>query len=220
MAGKCPTPLELTSVCSSYPQSRGNQCGPSLGACSKGNCCSKYGFCGSIGAENADLYCSQSLGCQLGWGACFGSATNFCPSQPTNVTGATTLVLLNDVPSTTTIPGPNGAPVGTVSIHEAILRSSEGNAVGTFHVVVTTVDVSPGDVTESRMRNVAFYFKDGQILATGIGLYPTSETYLEAQAPHRIAIVGGTGKYLGARGEVTTTRSTDGTYRHVLTLLQ
>jgi hypothetical protein len=135
-------------------------------------------------------------------------------------TGATTLVLFNDVPTSTTIPGPGGAQVGTVSIHEAVLRSSKGKAVGTFHVVVTTVDMSAGDVTESRMRNVVFAFKDGQIVASGIGLYPTTEKYLTVQVPHRIAIVGGTGKYLGARGEVTTTRSVEGTYRHVLTLLK
>ena len=134
--------------------------------------------------------------------------------------GATTLVLLNDIPMSTTIPGPGGAPVGTVSIHEAILRSSKGKAVGTFNVVVTTVDMSAGDVTEARMRNVVFRLKDGQIIASGIALYPNTEKYLAVQVPHRIAIVGGTDKYLGARGEVTTTRSADGTYRHVLTLLK
>ena len=134
--------------------------------------------------------------------------------------GATTLVLLSDVPTSTTIPGPAGAPVGTVHHHEAVLRSSKGKAVGTFHGVVTTVDMSAGDVIESRMRNVVFYLKDGQIVASGMGLYPTTEKYLSVQVPHRIAIVGGTGKYLGARGEVTTTRSVEGTYRHVLTLLK
>jgi hypothetical protein len=70
-----------SSVCPSYPASKGEQCGPSIGSCSKGNCCSKYGYCGSIGLENADVYCSQPMGCQLGYGACFGSASNFCPSQ-------------------------------------------------------------------------------------------------------------------------------------------
>ena len=30
------------------------------------------------------------------------------------------------------------------------------------------------------------------------------------------AIVGGTGKYKGVEGEVTTTRNDDGTYTHVL----
>jgi hypothetical protein len=36
----------------------------------------------------------------------------------------------------------------------------------------------------------------------------------------RIAVVGGTGKYIGARGQMVTTRRDDGTYRHVLTLLK
>jgi D-alanyl-D-alanine carboxypeptidase len=84
--------MELTSVCPNYPASKGEQCGPNIGSCSKGNCCSKYGYCGSIGLENADVYCNQNLGCQMGYGACFGSASNFCPSQQmwtTNVKPAT-----------------------------------------------------------------------------------------------------------------------------------
>lgn len=134
--------------------------------------------------------------------------------------GSTTLILLNDIPTSTTIPGPNDSQVGTVSIHEAIVRTSKGKAIGTFNATVTTIDLSPGEATETRMRNVVFSFSDGQIVASGIGLYPTTEKYLTPQVPARIAIVGGTGKYLGARGEVTTTRGVDGIYRHVLTLLK
>jgi len=133
--------------------------------------------------------------------------------------GSTTLVLLNDVPKSSTIPD-LGPGVATVSVHDAVLRSSKGKPVGTFHVVITLVNETAGVDIEKRMRNVVFYLGDGQIVASGIGLYPKSEPYLLVSVPHRIAIVGGTGKYLGARGEVTTTRNANGTYRHVLTLLK
>jgi hypothetical protein len=133
--------------------------------------------------------------------------------------GATTLVLLNDVPRSSTTPD-LGPGVATVSVHEAVLRSSKGKPVGTFHVVITAVDEPASVAIEKRMRNVVFYLGDGQIIANGIGLYPNAEQYLVVSVPHRIAIVGGTGKYLGARGEVTTTRNANGTYRHVLTLLK
>jgi hypothetical protein len=33
--------------------------------------------------------------------------------------------------------------------------------------------------------------------------------------PQKNAVVGGTGKYKGVRGEVTTTRNEDGTYTHI-----
>jgi hypothetical protein len=133
--------------------------------------------------------------------------------------GSTTLVLLNDVPKSSTTPD-LGPGVATVSVHDAVLRSSKGKPVGTFHVVITTVNESAGVEIEKRMRDVVFYLGDGQIVASGMGLYPKTDPYLVVKVPHRIAIVGGTGKYLGARGEVTTTRSTNGTYRHVLTLLK
>jgi hypothetical protein len=133
--------------------------------------------------------------------------------------GATTLVLINDVPNSSITPD-LGPGVATVSVHDAVLRSSRGKPVGTFHVVITSVLESAGVEAEKRMRDVVFYLGDGQIVASGMGLYPKTEPYLVASVPHRIAIVGGTGKYLGARGEVTTTRRADGTYRHVLTLLK
>ena len=133
--------------------------------------------------------------------------------------GATTLVLLNDVPKSSITPD-LGPGVATVSVHDAVLRSSKGKPVGTFHVVITMVQESAGVDIEKRMRNVVFNLGDGQIVASGMGLYPKTEQYLVVSVPHRIAIVGGTGKYLGARGEVTTTRSVEGTYRHVLTLLK
>jgi hypothetical protein len=133
--------------------------------------------------------------------------------------GSTTLVLLNDVPRSSPTPD-LGSGVATVSVHDAVLRSSKGKPVGTFHVVITSVAESAGVEIERRMRNVVFYLGDGQIVASGMGLYPKTEQYLVVSVPHRIAIVGGTGKYLGARGEVTTTRRADGTYRHVLTLLK
>ena len=133
--------------------------------------------------------------------------------------GSTTLVLLNDVPKSSPTPD-LGPGVATVSVHDAVLRSSKGKPVGTFHVVITSVAESAGVEIERRMRNVVFYLGDGQIVASGMGLYPKTEQYLVVSVPHRIAIVGGTGKYLGARGEVTTTRRADGTYRHVLTLLK
>jgi hypothetical protein len=128
-------------------------------------------------------------------------------------------VLINDVPNSSITPD-LGPGVATVSVHDAVLRSSKGKPVGTFHVVITSVAESAGVEIERRMRNVVFYLGDGQIVASGMGLYPKTEQYLVVSVPHRIAIVGGTGKYLGARGEVTTTRRADGTYRHVLTLLK
>lgn len=132
--------------------------------------------------------------------------------------GATTLVLLNDVPRIVTT-SDLGLGVAMVFL-DAVLRSSKGKPVGTIHVVLSSVVESAGVEIEKRMRNVVFLLGDGQIVANGMGLYPRTEQVLVVNVSHRIPIVGGTGKYLGARGEVSTTRYADGTYRHVLTLLK
>lgn len=139
-----------------------------------------------------------------------------------NPTGAnTTIVLTNDPPKSITLA--SSAPdskVGTESIHEAVVRNAKGAVAGTFHASILTVGETPGDLVESRLRTVVFNLKDGQINASGIALYPTDNAYLAVNKPVRIAVVGGTGKYIGARGQMVTTRRDDGSYRHVLTLLK
>lgn len=139
-----------------------------------------------------------------------------------NPTGAnTTIVLTNDPPKSITLA--SSAPdskVGTESIHEAVVRNAKGAVAGTFHASILTVGETPGDLVESRLRTVVFNLKDGQINASGIALYPTGNAYLAVNKPVRIAVVGGTGKYIGARGQMVTTRRDDGSYRHVLTLLK
>jgi len=45
------------------------ECGPGIGSCPDGTCCSKYGFCG-ITYE----YCKVDLGCQKEFGECFSES--------------------------------------------------------------------------------------------------------------------------------------------------
>jgi hypothetical protein len=42
---------------------------------------------------------------------------------------------------------------------------------------------------------------------------------MAAGAAQLRAVVGGTGDFIGARGQVATTRNDDGSYRHEFTLL-
>jgi len=65
-------------------------------------------------------------------------------------------------------------------------------------------------------------------LLAGCGLRCTSsstETFTVYEDAPKIsqldlAILGGTGKYMGARGEVTSTRNADGSYTQAFTLLK
>lgn len=133
----------------------------------------------------------------------------------------TFIILTNDAPKSVTLaPSATDSKIGTESIHEAVVRNAKGAVAGTFHASVLTVGETPGDLLETRLRTVVFNLKDGQINASGVAVYPTDNAYLAVNRPVRIAVVGGTGKYIGARGQMVTTRRDDGTYRHVLTLLK
>jgi hypothetical protein len=50
--------------------------------------------------------------------------------------------------------------------------------------------------------------------------YPPTAGEFDAGQPVVRAILGGTGKYMGARGQLTSTRNPDGSYTQVFTLLK
>ena len=52
--------------------------------------------------------------------------------------------------------------------------------------------------------------------ALGVSYYKESDRLLTIGEPATRAIVGGTGKYVGVDGEVTTVRNEDGSYTHTL----
>jgi hypothetical protein len=67
-----------------------------------------------------------------------------------------------------------------------------------------------------------FTFADrkDQIIAFGVSDYSPSAAEFEAGQPTVRAILGGTGKYMGARGQLASTRNADGSYTQVFTLLK
>jgi hypothetical protein len=67
-----------------------------------------------------------------------------------------------------------------------------------------------------------FTFADGkdQIIAFGAADYSPSTPEFDAGKSAVRAVLGGTGKYIGAHGQVTSTRSSDGSYTQVFTLLK
>lgn len=133
----------------------------------------------------------------------------------------TTLVLRQDAPAIVPLSEAVAGTTGYTFAYEAILRAPGGKRVGLLSGVVQTIDVTLGKVEEEvRHREIVFGLRGGQLVAQGVSAYPASQTEVAANRPVVIAIVGGTGDYIGARGEVTTSRRADGSYRHVITLLK
>ena len=110
---------------------------------------------------------------------------------------------------------------GTVAVFESNLTRN-GKPFGTFTGTTLRTDVTPGDPAgERRLRTFVFDLPKGQIVAIGTGLYATPQSDVpELVKPTTIAIVGGTGDYLGARGQVTSTRRSDGSFLQQITILK
>ena len=85
-------------------------------------------------------------------------------------------------------------------------------------MTTTRIDNSAdGEGIESRVTLGVFSFRgeDGdQVLLQGVGLYPASDSTFEPDSSLVRAIVGGTGKYQGATGDVLSRHLADGTWRH------
>jgi hypothetical protein len=71
---------------------------------------------------------------------------------------------------------------------------------------------------EERLVSAIFDLPDGQINVMGLSFYNPEATKMERNEPYVRAIVGGTGAYVGARGEVETIHNDDDTYTHTIKL--
>jgi hypothetical protein len=73
---------------------------------------------------------------------------------------------------------------------------------------------------QERFTNVEFDWKDSNdsIVISSIHAYPVNS--LETDKPIHRAIIGGTGKYIGAKGEIISNKQEDGWYHHKIILVE
>ena len=110
---------------------------------------------------------------------------------------------------------------GSTLYFGARLSSANNKKIGVLTGQTTVISLTSevGEATV-RYRELVFALAGGQIVALGTSIYASKDTtnFNNGNAPVRIAIVGGTGKYRSAQGEVITTKRADGGYRHVVIL--
>jgi hypothetical protein len=105
---------------------------------------------------------------------------------------------------------------------EGVLKDTAGATVGEVLGWVVTVDIVDGDSANpvhitDRVGTMVFKFdEDNKIVASGGTSYRKGEQQIDIGIAQKRAVVGGTGKYKGIKGEVSTKRNEDGTYTHVL----
>jgi hypothetical protein len=148
-----------------------------------------------------------------------------CGAHSTNPSNET-FTVFEDAPKMSLLDlGQPGNSPGDVYHFSAPLRSSAGGQVtgevfGSKTLIKLATEADP-DV-EKRGTLLFFTFSGGQdqIVVFGITDYSPKADEFAAGRPVVRPILGGTGKYIGARGQVTSTRNADGSYTQVFTLLK
>jgi hypothetical protein len=111
--------------------------------------------------------------------------------------------------------GPKGTSGGDLYVFDGpLIDSDEGETVG--HVYGTQTSIAQDSESETVQAMITYDLKGGdRITVGGISEYPrgTDKNLIENQKFER-PILGGTGRYAGARGVVTTVRRADGSYAH------
>ena len=112
--------------------------------------------------------------------------------------------------------GGKGTTKGDQFHFEARMNNEDGEAAGILLGDLTVTGLAgrfgrPKSLQINRSQLV-FRLDDGDIMALGLSNYRTADWKLAAEEPTSRAIIGGTGEYAGARGELVTTRKGDGTY--------
>jgi len=108
------------------------------------------------------------------------------------------------------------SPGDTEELYAPLTR--DGKPAGHLSGVMIIEDM-PNDVVgaaglEERLVLLTFNLPDGQIMSAGVAMYPVGKQTLNANKPVVRPVIGGTKAYLGAKGEVTTTKQPDQTYVH------
>ena len=134
-----------------------------------------------------------------------------------------TLVLTQDPPSLRAVDGgASGVSVGDTLFYEAHITGEHGES-GMLTGVLMSADVADpetGDLDADRLGQLSYDLGNGNtLLAIGETVYRAENVEISANVPQLRAVVGGTGSFMGARGQVMTTRNPDGSYRHEFTLI-
>lgn len=116
---------------------------------------------------------------------------------------------------------PNGDSGDMTTFVADVYRDDKpfGSVMGT---IITVGAIGKGSRLnrEERLLTAVYDLPDGQISALGISYYFEGERLLPKGDSMTRAITGGTGKYRGVDGEVTTTRNPDNSYTHVLRIVK
>jgi hypothetical protein len=134
------------------------------------------------------------------------------------------LTVYEDAPTLNPVDvGKPGNSPGDSYYFYANLRDQPGGAL-TGHLYGSKTLVKPEEPSkpgsEQRATLLFFVFDNSQdqIVVAGVPDYPPNTAEFGADKPVLRAVLGGTGKYDGAGGQLTSTRNSDGSYKQEFSL--
>jgi hypothetical protein len=149
--------------------------------------------------------------------------------SPQNTNARTTMVLFNAPPMIDVLDvGFPGASPGDTVVWHAPLTTSRGDlstevglAIGTMTRVRVGQPALPGEdgARDHRATSVEFGWHESPDSMVILGGHPYAAGAVESDVAILRAIVGGTGRFIGARGEMTSTPLGDGWYEHRIVLV-
>lgn len=117
--------------------------------------------------------------------------------------------------------GSKGLSIGDILAFEAPFATKDGKN-GKMYGMVTVISIPTGthDPFIDRISTIVLDFGgNDSLVVTGKSVYSTYEGEMNNNESQMRAVTGGTGKFMGARGQISTTRNTSGSYEHEIQLL-
>ena len=119
--------------------------------------------------------------------------------------------------------GAEGHTHGDIMAFTASFVTEDGKT-GIMRGIIMTVDIplpSSGKVLHDRLAQIVVEFGEADTLVIGgSATYPTGDGEMFTDSPQLRAVICGTGRFIGARGQVATVRLNTGLYEHRFTLLE
>lgn len=117
--------------------------------------------------------------------------------------------------------GAPGMSIGDILAFEAPFKTQEGKD-GRMYGLITLVSLptSPNDPYIDRISSIVLDFGgNDSLVVSGRSVFGTYLGEIKDNVPQVRAVTGGTGKFIGARGQISSSRNASGAYEHVIELL-
>lgn len=133
-----------------------------------------------------------------------------------------TFTIIQDKPEIQHIDiGTAGMSIGDILAFEAPFKTTDGKK-GRMYGMITLISLptNSSDPFLDKIGTIVLDFGgNDSLVVNGRSIYGSYKSEIKDNSPQLRAVTGGTGKFIGARGQISTSRNPSGAYVHVIELL-